>query len=70
MKKNMGKTDKTIRLTVAVILASLYFTQTVTGNFGIFLIAFAVILVITSFINFCPLYTPWGINTNKKNKVV
>ena len=66
----MGKTDKTIRLTVAVILAALYFTHTVTGNLGIFLLAFAAILVITSIINFCPLYSPWGINTNKKNKMV
>lgn len=63
----MGKTDKTLRLIVAVILAVLYFTNTVTGNLGIFLLAFAVILVITSFINFCPLYSPFGINTNKKD---
>ncbi|RVT73985.1 DUF2892 domain-containing protein [Flavobacterium sufflavum] len=66
MKHNMGKTDKTIRVIVALALATLYFTHTVTGNLGIFLLAFGVALLITVSINFCPFYTPWGINTNKK----
>ncbi len=66
MKANMGKTDKTIRLIVALTLVTLYFTNVITGNLGIVLLAFAVILLITTLINFCPLYTPWGINTNKK----
>lgn len=66
MKHNMGKTDKTIRVIIAFTLATLYFTHTITGNLGIFLLAVAAILLITVFINFCPFYTPWGVNTNKK----
>ena len=66
MKHNMGKTDKTIRVIVAMTLATLYFTHVVTGNLGILLLAFAVVLLITVSINFCPMYMPWGINTNKK----
>lgn len=65
MKHNMGKTDKTIRVIVALALTTLYFTNVVTGNFGVILLAFAIVLLITVFINFCPMYTPWGINTCK-----
>lgn len=66
MKHNMGKTDKTIRVIIAITLATLYFTNTVTGNLGIFLLALAAVLLITVSINFCPMYTPWKINTTKK----
>ncbi|OYX81976.1 MAG: hypothetical protein B7Y83_16425 [Flavobacteriales bacterium 32-34-25] len=66
MKHNMGKTDKTIRVIVAFTLATLYFTNAVTGNLGILFLAFAIVLLITVSINFCPMYMPWGINTNKK----
>lgn len=66
MKKNMGKTDKTIRVIVALTFVTLYFTHAVTGNLGILLLAFAGVLSLTCLINFCPMYTPWGINTNKK----
>lgn len=65
MKKNMGSTDKIIRYIVAVILLILYFTNTITGILGIILLIFAIVLIITNFISFCPLYLPFGINTNK-----
>lgn len=67
MKANMGSTDKTIRLIVAIILAALYFTGQVTGTLGIILLILAVVFVLTSFISFCPLYLPFGISTKKKN---
>lgn len=67
MKANMGSTDKTIRLIVAIILAALYFTNQVTGTLGIILLILAVVFVLTSFISFCPLYLPFGISTKKKN---
>ncbi len=66
MKKNMGTVDKAIRILVAVVIAVLFYTQVLTGTLGIVLLAFAVIFVITSFISFCPLYLPLGINTGKK----
>lgn len=67
MKANMGSTDKTIRLIVAIILAALYFTGQVTGTLGIILLILAVVFVLTSFISFCPLYLPFGISAKKKN---
>lgn len=66
MKPNMGSTDKTIRLIIAAIIAVLYFTGTVSGTLGIVLLVLAAVLALTSFISFCPLYAPFGINTGKK----
>lgn len=66
MKKNMGNTDKAVRILLALIAAALYFTGTLPGVLGLVLLAFAAIFVLTSFISFCPLYLPFGISTRKK----
>ena len=63
MKKNMGKTDKTVRIILAAIIAILYFTNVISGTLGIILLALAAVFVLTSLISFCPLYAPLGINT-------
>ena len=62
----MGSTDKIIRIAIAVIIAMLYFTNTISGTVALVLGAFAVILLLTSFISFYPLYSPFGISTRKK----
>ena len=64
MKKNMGSTDRLIRIIVAVIAAALYFTGTVTGTVGIILMAVAGIFVLTSVVNFCPIYAALGLKTS------
>jgi hypothetical protein len=66
MKKNMGSTDKIIRILIALVVGVLYYTETISGTTAIVLGAFAIIFLITSFISFCPLYLPFGINTSKK----
>jgi hypothetical protein len=63
MKKNMGSTDRIIRALAAGIIATLFITQVITGYFGVILLVFAGILVLTSFFKFCPFYLPFGINT-------
>lgn len=68
MKKNMGSVDKIIRIVVAILFAVLYFTGVVPGTLGIILMVLAVVFVLTSFISFCPLYLPLGINTCKKKE--
>ena len=68
MKKNMGTIDKVIRILVAVVFVALYFTQVVTGTVGIILLVLAVVFALTSFISFCPLYWPFGINTGAKKQ--
>jgi Inner membrane protein YgaP-like, transmembrane domain len=65
MKKNMGSTDRGIRIMLAIIMGGLYFTNTVTGAIGIVLLVLAVVFLLTSFVSFCPLYTFFGFNTNK-----
>lgn len=65
MKKNMGNTDKIIRLIAAAIIATLYALGYVSGTLGIILLVVAVIFAATSFINFCPIYAIFGINTCK-----
>lgn len=68
MKKNMGGADRMIRLLLAAIFAGLYFTDTVTGTFGIVLLVLAVVFVLTSLVSFCPLYPLLGINTCSAKK--
>jgi len=63
MKKNMGIADKVIRILIAIIIALLFYFKVVTGTFGIVLLVFAGIFVLTSFISFCPLYTIFGFST-------
>lgn len=64
----MGTIDKVIRILVAVVIAILFFTNVISGTLGIVLLVLAAVFVITSFISFCPLYFPFGINTGAKNK--
>ena len=66
MKKNMGTIDKAIRILVAVAIAVLFFLKVITGTLGIVLVVLAVVFVLTSLISFCPLYLPFGINTDQK----
>jgi hypothetical protein len=66
MKQNMGPTDKLIRSIIGIIIAILYYAGIITGVLAIVLLAFAIIVLLTSFISFCPLYALLGINTNKK----
>jgi hypothetical protein len=65
MKKNMGSIDKIIRFIFAAVFVVLYFTGIVTGIWGIVLLVFAGVFVLTSLISFCPLYPIVGMNTSK-----
>lgn len=61
----MGNVDRAVRVVIAIIIAALYFTGSVSGTLGIVLLALAGIFVLTSFVSFCPLYAPFGISTCK-----
>jgi len=63
MKKNMGSTDKIIRIIVALAVAGLFFANIIAGTLGIILLVLAIVFVLTSLISFCPLYTIFGIKT-------
>lgn len=63
MQKNMGTSDRIIRVIIAAIVAFLYFNGTISGTTGIILLVLAVVFVLTSLVSFCPLYAPFGIRT-------
>jgi hypothetical protein len=68
MKKNMGGADRMIRIILALVVGALYYFKVVEGTLAIVLLAVAVIFLFTSFLNFCPLYSIFGINTCKVKK--
>lgn len=68
MKKNVGTTDKTIRIVLALIIAVLYFTNVISGTMAIVLGVLAIVFVLTSLVSVCPLYLPFGINTSREKK--
>ena len=63
MIKNVGQTDKIIRIVLAVILASLDFFEVVKGAFSWVLSVVAIVLLATALLNFCPLYKILGKST-------
>ena len=69
MKKNMGGTDRTIRILLAAVFATLYFTGTVTGTLGYVLLGLGGVFLLTSFVSFCPLYAIVGLNSCPVKKV-
>ena len=69
MKKNMGSADRIIRILVAVLIAILYFTNTITGTPGYILLGVGGIFLLTSLIGSCPLYSLFGINSCKVKRI-
>jgi len=65
MKKNMGSLDRIIRVSLAVLVAVLYFANILSGTWAIILGIFALVFLLTSFVGFCPLYVPLKISTRK-----
>ena len=68
MKKNMGSTDKIIRILIALVIVGLWYKEVISGTTATVLGVLAIIFLLTSLISFCPLYLPFGINTSKKSK--
>jgi hypothetical protein len=68
MKRNIGGLDKTIRLLIAVVIVILAYADKINGKLALVLLIFAAVLVITSIINFCPLWAIFKLNTLGKKK--
>ena len=66
MKKNMGSSDKIIRMALVALIAVLYLTNIISGTLAVVLEVFAVAFLITTAISFCPLYSVFGVSTRKK----
>lgn len=65
MKKNVGSTDKIIRIVIAAVMAYLYFSGTLTGTAGIIALIVGFAALATSAVGFCGLYSIIGVNTCK-----
>lgn len=63
MNKNIGITDKIIRIFLSVIIAVLFLTNVISGILGLVLLLFAAILLLTAFFSFCPTYRLIGIKS-------
>ena len=67
MNTNMGGNDRKIRIGVAVVLAVLAYFVGFGSTLGIIALVLAAVMLVTSAVGFCPLYTLFGINTCKRN---
>ncbi len=68
MKKNLGIVDRIIRALIAIMIAVLYFTGQITGTAAIVLGIVTAGMLITSIAGVCPVYTIFGISTNRKGR--
>lgn len=68
MKKNMGSADKIIRVLVAIVIAILYWQGIITGTLAIILLIVGGVFLVTSLISSCPLYSIFGMSTNKRKE--
>lgn len=68
MKKNMGSADRIIRVIIAAAIAVLFFTDVITGTWGIILLVVAGIFLLTGIFGTCPLYMPFRASTRRKSE--
>lgn len=65
----MGKTDKYIRMAMALVIASLYYFGFITGVTALILISLGLVFAITSVMQICPIYWIFKINTCEREDV-
>lgn len=65
MEKNVGSQDQTIRILAGVAITLLWYLNVISGFLGTLLLIVAAILILTSMINFCPLYRIIGFTSKK-----
>ncbi len=66
MKKNIGSIDKVVRYIVAIVAIWAAYTGQVESPWDYVLYAVAGIMILTSLLNFCPIWMACKINTSKK----
>ena len=67
MTRNMSGADRVIRMLIALTVAVLYFTGTISGTVAIVLGIVAVAFFLTSLLGWCPTYLPFGLSTRKSS---
>ncbi|MFK8054873.1 MAG: DUF2892 domain-containing protein [Saprospiraceae bacterium] len=67
MKANLHSFDRIGRMLFAAVVAVLFYMGIISGTTAIVLGVVAIVLLLTSLVNFCPLYAACGISTKPKN---
>lgn len=65
MQSNLGTLDKSIRITLALTALAIYLIKIIEGKANFIFLAITVILFITAFTNYCPIYTIWNFSTKE-----
>ncbi|HYN68173.1 MAG TPA: DUF2892 domain-containing protein [Ornithinibacter sp.] len=63
MNANVGSTDKVIRLVLALAAVVVAFVTGISSALGIVLLVVGVVLAVTAFTGFCPIYRVLGMST-------
>lgn len=66
MKKNVGRTDRIIRIIAGIILFALGFFLEISSGWAWALMILGAVLIITGIIAFCPVYALLKTNTLNK----
>lgn len=66
MTKNMGTTDRIVRVAAAAAVLVLYLTHVINGPVAVILGVIAAVLVLTGFVGVCPLYLLLKLSTAKR----
>jgi hypothetical protein len=65
MQPNIGKIDLAVRIFVAIVFSSLFFTKSVNMATAQILLGLGGYLVFTSVLSYCPIYAYFKIDTRK-----
>lgn len=68
MTVNMGKVDRGIRYVLVLVIILLLVTRRINGPLAIVLGIIGLMLLVTAFVSYCPLYRVLGTSTVKKVK--
>lgn len=66
-RRNLGTTDRTVRVVTALLFLALSFLDLGTAE-RITLVAIAAVLLLTAFLAYCPLYAWLRLNTYRSRK--
>jgi hypothetical protein len=67
MNKNMGTIDRILRVTIAVLIGALYLAGEIGGTMGLIFLIIGAVLLLTSVISFCPIYSLLKLTTLRKD---
>jgi hypothetical protein len=68
MKRNLGLSDRIIRIAFAAVLVTAYLTHLFAGGAALFVLVVGLALGLSSIAGRCPLYKLLGISTLKKSQ--